>query len=202
MNTQQLRRVVCLAVMTLAPMLAQAHPGHGPGYSQGYNQGFSFYSGLLHPWSGLDHLLAMLAVGLWASQLGGRMRWALPACFVASMLVGASFGLAGAKFGAVEQGIAASVLILGVLVASAKRVPLAFSLLLTGCFAIFHGYAHGAEMSAQNSALNYILGFTLSTAALHLVGLTLGGWFSKHSPQSLRWTGVAIGACGAALLMS
>ena len=191
MNTRSLRRVICLTVMALVPVLAQAHPGH--------SLGLGFYAGLLHPWSGLDHLLAMLAVGIWAAQLGGRMSWALPACFVMLMLVGAGLGFVDVEVGAVEQGLAASVLILGVLIASNTRAPLSLSMLLTGCFAIFHGYAHGAEMPVQSSPLSYLSGFVLSTSCLHLIGLTVGERLTNK--VALRWAGAVIGLSGVCMLV-
>lgn len=193
MNARRLFKLA-VAALTLLPLMVEAHPGHG----LGNELGLGFYAGLMHPWSGLDHLLAMLAVGMWAAQLGGRMRWALPACFVSLMLVGASLGFTGMALSSAEQGIAASVLILGVVLASAKRMSLVSSMALTGCFALFHGYAHGVEMPAQSSALSYLFGFVLSTVGLHLIGLGIGRRLTNR--VVLRWTGAAIALSGAAML--
>jgi urease accessory protein len=190
MSARRLFKFAGATALALLPMLVEAHPGHG----LGSGLGVGFYAGLVHPWSGLDHLLAMLAVGMWAAQLGGRMRWMLPTCFVCLMLMGASLGFTGVALDAAEQGVAASVLILGVVLASAKRMPLMVNMALTACFAIVHGYAHGVAMPAQSSALSYLLGFVLSTAALHLMGLAIGHRLANKA--ALRWTGAAIALSG------
>jgi urease accessory protein len=195
MSPRRLSKFAVATAIAVLPTLVEAHPGHGPGAELGVG----FHAGLLHPWSGLDHLLAMVAIGMWAAQLGGRTRWMLPMCFVSLMLVGASVGFAGVASNAVEQGIAASVLILGLALASAKRVPLLLSMVLTGCFAIFHGYAHGVELPAQSSALSYLFGFVLSTTALHLMGLAIGHRLTNNAV--LRWTGAVIALSGAAMLV-
>ncbi len=155
-----------LAVFALLPVLAQAHPGHGPADS--------FASGLNHPLHGLDHILAMVAVGLWAAQMGGRSRWVVPVTFVSLMTVGGAMGMLGLPLPMVETGILVSVVAMGVLIAAAARLPLAASMALVGVFAIFHGHAHGTEIPAAASGLNYALGFILATALLHACGLGLG----------------------------
>ena len=132
-----LRALRPLALLLLAAPLAQAHPGHGPA---------DFISGLVHPLTGWDHVLAMVAVGLWAAQLGGRARWALPAAFVGAMMAGAAGGIIGLAPAGVETGILASVLILGVAVAAAARLPLGAGLTLVALAGSVHGLAHGAEM--------------------------------------------------------
>jgi len=165
---------------------AAAHPGHG----------MSYMSGLAHPLSGADHLLAMLAVGLWASQLVGRARWLVPASFVTVMTVAGGLGMAGIALPMVESGIAASVLALGLLVAMTARLPVASSSALVALFAVFHGYAHGAEMPAEGSVWAYGLGFVLSTAALHVAGLVLG----RFNHKLARVLGAAIAMAGAAML--
>jgi urease accessory protein len=191
MNTGH--RFLAAFVLMLPATLAVAHPGHElqPGW----------VAGMLHPWSGLDHLLAMLAVGIWAAQLGGRMRWAVPLSFVTLMLVGAGMGMSGIKLGAVEQGIAASVCVLGLLIATAVRVPVLLSVALTGCFAVFHGYAHDMEAPLHSNALLYMSGFALSTITLHILGFMLARALVRHQQQaSLQWTGAAIALSGLALL--
>lgn len=142
----------------------------------------------------------MLAVGLWAAQRGGRARWGLPLAFVAAMIVGAALTQFGLVVPAVEQGIAASVLALGLLVAFAARLPLVASAGLVAVFASFHGAAHSAEMSAFAHPLSYGLGFAAATALLHASGLALGLVAPRFSPQVTRYTGWAIAACGVALL--
>ena len=161
-----------------------------------------FASGFGHPLGGLDHVLAMVAVGLWATQLSGRALWLVPLTFVLTMAVGGSLGFLGIPLPMVETGIAGSVLILGALVALASRLPLAASMALVGLFAIFHGYAHGAEMATESSALWYSLGVMLATAALHGVGIGVG-LAAQHgvSARLLRFSGAAIAAGGALLLV-
>lgn len=174
-----------LALLT-ACGTAAAHPGHG----------MSYMAGLAHPLSGADHLLAMLAVGLWASQLGGRAKWLVPTSFVAVMAIAGAVGMAGIVLPTVESGIAVSVFVLGLLVAVTAKLPLAASSALVALFAAFHGYAHGAEMPAAGSAWGYGLGFVLSTAALHATGLVLG----RFNHKLARVLGAAIAMAGAAML--
>lgn len=182
-----------LAVLLLAPTLAHAHTGIGG--TSGFAHGFE------HPLLGLDHLLAMIAVGLWAAQIGGRALWAVPLTFVSVMAVGGSLGLAGVPVPFVEQGIATSVLLLGLLIALAVRMPLAFSIPLVGLFAICHGHAHGAEMPETASGLAYAAGFMLATAALHSVGIGLGIAIQRGtSAPVIRFAGAAIAAAGIYLL--
>ena len=127
--------------------------------------------GFAHPFTGLDHLLAMVAVGLWASQLGGRALWLLPLTFPVVMAAGAALGFGGVALPWVEIGITVSVLVLGAAVALTYRPALAVSLPLIGLFALLHGYAHGVELPAQTSALTYCAGFVAATLGLHLAGL-------------------------------
>jgi urease accessory protein len=139
----------------------------------------------------------MIAVGLWAAQRGGRARWAVPLAFVSVMTLGALAGNGGLAVPFAEQGIAASVLILGILIAAAVRLPLAASMMLVGVFALFHGYAHGAEMPASASGLTYGMGFVAATAALHLFGIGLGMTAQKFATEkTLRYAGGAIAGCG------
>lgn len=198
MNTQttktSFKTTSLLALLALVPVLASAHPGHG---THGFASGFS------HPLLGLDHILAMVAVGLWAAQLGGRSLWAVPATFVGVMSVGGMLGLLGVPLPMVEAGILASVLILGLFIATAVRLPLAASMLLVGAFALFHGHAHGTEIPATASGLTYGLGFVLSTATLHVCGLGLGLFAQNrlHAPV-LRYAGAAIAVSGLCLALA
>jgi urease accessory protein len=150
---------------------------------------------LVHPFTGLDHLLAMLAVGLWAAQLGGRWTWAVPAAFVASMALGGALGFAGVTLPFVEPLIAASVLVLGLLIALQVRLPHS-GLALAGAFAIFHGIAHAAEMPGDAARIVHVGGFVLATALLHAMGVGLG-----LLPRA-RWAGVPVAIAGLWLLAS
>lgn len=185
--------LIALALLATGGM---AH-AHTPGLPH-----MDFAAGLGHPLSGVDHVLAMVAVGLWASQLGGRALWLVPLTFVLTMAVGGSLGFLGVPLPQVELGIAGSVLILGLLIAMARRLPLAASMALVGVFALFHGHAHGAEMAAESSAVWYSLGFMLATAALHGIGIGIGLAAARDMPaQWLRVGGAAIAAGGVMLLV-
>lgn len=187
-----MKKITVSLLLTLVTPVALAHSGHSSADSLAH--------GLLHPLAGLDHLLAMLAVGLWAAQLGGQARWALPVSFIGVMLVGGLLALAGVALPLVEPGIAGSVLVFGALVALGRRVPLALGVALTGVFAVFHGYAHGAEMVPGNNVALYALGFVLATAALHGTGL-LAGWLTRRQAGlALRWSGALVAVAGVALL--
>jgi urease accessory protein len=189
-DTSFCSRLLPLLAVFLLPALAQAHPGV-PGHTHG------FVNGLAHPLTGLDHICAMVAVGLWAAQRGGRALWLVPAVFVSVMILGGALGLAAVPVPFVEPGIAASVLVLGVLIAAAVRLPLPASALLVGLFALFHGYAHGAEMPGSASGLAYGLGFVAATASLHLLGIGLGLLAQRFgSARLVRYAGAAIAACG------
>lgn len=163
-------------------------------------QGGGFDAGFTHPFSGLDHLLAMTAVGLWASQLGGRARWAVPLAFMGAMSVGAGLALAGVKLPMVESGIAASVLVLGLMIAFAARLPVAVSAILVGAFAVFHGHAHGEELPQAASEALYAAGFLLATGTLHVFGLVLGSQMHRlMKPVWLRTLGGGIATIGAVM---
>ncbi len=136
--------------------------------------GAGFAGGLAHPFLGLDHLLAMLAVGLWAAQLGGANLWRIPMAFVTAMAGGAVFANPSISVSWLETAIAASVLALGLMVAFRLRFPSLLGLLAVSTFALFHGFAHGLEMPQAASPYGYGLGFVLATASLHLAGVLLG----------------------------
>jgi len=177
-----------LAVLSV-PSLAHAHVGVG--------QTSGFAHGLAHPFTGLDHLAAMVAVGLWAAQRRGRALWAVPLTFVSVMSVGGLLGMVGVSIPFVEMGIIASVLVLGVLVAAAVRLPLVAGSFLVGLFAVFHGHAHGAEMPETVSGLTYGIGFIMATGVLHGCGIGLGLLGRKlASPRVIRYAGGAIAAFG------
>jgi urease accessory protein len=156
-----------LALMiALAAGPASAHSGTGlPG---------GFMSGFLHPLSGVDHMLAMVSVGLWGAFLGRPLVYALPVIFPTVMAVGGVMGMAGVPMPPVEIGIAVSVLVLGGLIALAVRAPVWAACVLVGAFAIFHGYAHGQELPSAADPIGFSLGFVLSTGLLHVAGIGLG----------------------------
>jgi urease accessory protein len=179
----------------VVPSLAHAHVGFG--------ETNGFFHGVSHPLTGIDHLCAMIAVGLWAAQTGGRAIWAVPLAFVSVMLLGGAFGIAGVHFLFAETGIALSVLTLGVFIAAAVRLALPASILVVGLFALCHGHAHGAEMPATASALGYAGGFALVTALLHVAGISLGIGIAKiASAKIVRFAGGAIALGGFGLWVS
>jgi urease accessory protein len=178
----------------LATRIAEAHPGH--------NGHGGFSGGFAHPFSGIDHILAMIAVGLLATQIGGKALWMLPLTFVTLMAGGGLLNMAGMSVPWVEQGIMASVLVLGLLIASAVKMPLAIPLSLIGLFAVCHGYAHVAEMRAGLSPAGYALGFIMATTILHGIGISLGLAARRLATHQLvRLGGAAIAVCGLLLFM-
>lgn len=183
-----------LAVLILAvPALAMAHPGH--------EAGDAFASGLGHPVGGLDHVLAMVGVGLWAATTGGRALWAMPLAFVLAMLGGGVAGALGVPFPAVEPMILASIVLLGVAVALALRPPLPLALGGIALFGLAHGHAHGAEGPVSGMAL-YALGFVLATAALHGAGLLAGLGLARLNSRAARAMGGGTALAGLALAFS
>lgn len=184
MRTHFIRGSFVLIAMAFSS-IAYAHPGHGD----------SYLAGVVHPFMGLDHLLAMLAVGVWAFQLGGRAKWLVPASFVALMAVAGALGMTGIALPMVESSIATSVLLLGLLIAFAVKMPPVLGAAIVGVFAVFHGYAHGTEMPLLATPLQYGIGFVLSTVALHGIGLLLGQGLHKQAVW-LRAAGALIAAGG------
>jgi urease accessory protein len=177
----------CLALISSA---ALAHPGHGEGLTGGF----------AHPFGGIDHMLAMVAVGLWASQLGRRAMLLLPVLFPGVMAAGAIMGGHGVALPWVEAGIVASVVVLGAVVAFGWRVSIPISAALVGVFALFHGYAHGTEFASGGSALLYGAGFVIATVVLHAIGLGIG--VLARRPVVMRTTGGAIAAAGLLLIVT
>ena len=160
-----------------------------------------FATGIAHPFIGLDHLLAMVAVGMWAAQRGGRHLLLLPATFVATMAAGAVAGAYGLPLPQVEGMVALSVLVLGLLVALALNTRWVWPVSLVALFALFHGHAHGTEMPEFSAPWLYFAGFTIATAALHAIGVAAGVAL-KTRPGILRAGGVAIGLAGSWLLFA
>jgi urease accessory protein len=185
MKKNSSKLLLTLSLLVLLPRLASAHILLGT--SHGFADGF------LHPLTGWDHLLAMFAVGLWAAQHRGRALWLIPSSFVGVMLLGGILGLAGLSVPGAQAAIALSVLALGGLVATMTRFRPSLSMMVVGLFALFHGYAHGHEMPAAAAALPFSIGFVLSTAFLHGLGIA-AGLRLRQQPRVLRWAGAAIAA--------
>lgn len=185
-----------LAILWLfLPSIAFAHTGVGQ--TTGFMHGFS------HPFGGADHLLAMVAAGLWGSQIGGKTIWIVPCTFVSVMMIGGFLGFSGVPLPYIEEGMVASVLMLGILIAGAFKLPLRYSTSIVGFFAIIHGHAHGAEMPGTVGGVPYTAGFALATAMLHLVGMGLGIPLQKTNLQMInRFAGGAIALSGIYLAIS
>lgn len=178
--------------LTLAAGPALAHTGVGT--VSGFAAGFG------HPIGGVDHVLATVAVGILAAQQGGRALWLVPASFVVMMMAGGALGVAGVALPYVETGILGSVIVLGIIIAAGRRLPVALAMTLAGAFAVFHGHAHGTEMPLDASGFTYGAGFVLATALLHAVGIGLGLGAAKIArPPALRIGGGAIALAGLAL---
>jgi urease accessory protein len=168
---------------------AEAHVNKG--------EAIGFLSGVRHPISGLDHVLAMIAVGLWGAQLGAPAIWMLPVAFPMVMALGGMMGLLGIPLPGVEYGIAASMILLGAAVLLELRPPLALAAALVSFFAIFHGHAHGTELPPGQSGLLYSMGFVMATGCLHGVGISIGlvhRW--TWGQMLLRFAGAFIGGAG------
>ncbi len=178
---------------TLAAAPAFAHTGEG---AVG-----GFFGGFTHPLFGLDHVVAMVAVGLWGSFLGAPAIWVLPIVFPLVMALGGVLGIVGVPLPAVEIGIAVSAIVLGLMVAASARPPLWIAGVLVGAFAIFHGYAHGTELPAGADAVAFSAGFVIATGLLHLSGIAFG--LLAHWPAgriAVRTAGAAIALVGIAFL--
>ncbi|MEW6354173.1 MAG: HupE/UreJ family protein [Pseudomonadota bacterium] len=154
-------------------------------------KGLGFYQGFIHPLVGFDHLLVMLAVGMWAAQVGGRARWLIPCAFMMMLALGAAAAVTGWPLPQVELGIASSIVLSGLLIATAARIPLVWAVGVVGLFALFHGHAHGAEMPQAATPWVYAMGFMLSTGALHGLGVVMGMMHSYCWPARLLRLGGA-----------
>lgn len=187
------RSTLKLLLGLLLPGAAMAHTG---------GEAHSFMAGALHPLGGMDHLLAMLAVGLVAGCAGGWMRWALPAAFVSAMAAGAGLGAKGIGVPFVEFGIAFSLIAFGAVLVARRSLSAPLMIALTAGFAMFHGHAHGTEMGVGLSAMPYAMGFMLATALLHVAGvlLTTNTLLPLRQVTLRKWSGGAITAAGLASL--
>jgi urease accessory protein len=197
-KTQGATRVVRLTLLSLALALAipEALWAHEGGAAVG------LLNGLKHPVSGMDHVLAMIAVGLWGAQLGAPAVWALPVTFPVVMAFGGMLGLLGVPIPGVEVGIAVSAIVLGALVMGEVRAPLAVTAVVVGIFAIFHGHAHGAELPEGASGITYSLGFVVATGMLHGVGIGIGTIHRWSAGRKLiRLAGAAVCVAGVSFLL-
>lgn len=174
---KRLAAAAVLLALSAAPAFAHLNPAeHG-----------SFMAGISHPLFGMDHLLAMAAVGLWAALLGGRSAWLVPTAFVGTMMAGFAVALMGLGLPFVEPVIAASVVVIGLLALVALQVPTVVGMIMVGFFAFFHGYAHGGELG-EAGALPFCVGFAISTAFLHAVGVGVGLGMGRIARGSAgRW---------------
>lgn len=188
-----MKKLQLCILFLLMPITAFAH--------QAGTESAGLFAGVLHPLSGLDHLLAMVAVGLWASQMGQKAAWTLPSTFITAMIAGVIVAMAGVSVPYVETGILLSVLVLGGLIATAWVLPTVFSIGIVGSFALFHGYAHGSEVSAVSMA--YIAGFVVSTAFLHATGVFSGLFLRQlNSEKIARFAGGLITLTGLYLVFA
>jgi urease accessory protein len=182
--------------IALLPTVALAHTGVGD--TVGFSHGF------IHPLTGIDHVLAMMMVGVFAWQLGGRALWLVPITFVLVMAIGGVLGVTGIGVPFIEIGIALSVIVLGASVAFRIKAPMAIAMAVVGLFAIFHGHAHGSEMPENAAGMTYGLGFMIATALLHLGGIGLGFLIGrigdKRGPVFVRAAGAAAAVAGLAIL--
>lgn len=185
---------LCFALpLALIAAQASAHTG------EGINSGFA--SGFWHPILGWDHVVAMVAVGMWGAFLGTPAIWILPVVFPLVMAVGGALGIAGVPLPMVETGIALSGVVLGLLVAFAVRAPIWVAAVIVGVFAVFHGHAHGAELPEAFSAYGYAVGFVVGTGLLHLAGIAIGFLTRTQSGTlAVRAAGGLVALVGAAFL--
>ncbi len=187
------RLAFLIGSLTLLAGPALAHTGQGVG---------GLYAGIMHPLNGLDHVVAMVAVGLWGGILGKPALWQLPVAFPVIMAVAGAFGAVGVPLPGVEVGIALSGIVLGAMVLFAVKMPVWTAMMIVGVFAIFHGHAHGAELPTSVNPMAYALGFVLATGTLHLSGIAvgaLGHWSAGR--VVVRASGAAISMAGAAFLV-
>lgn len=186
-----LRKIVAAAValwcFTGGPAFAHVGLGHVTGFAHGF----------VHPLSGLDHIIAMVAVGLYAANLGGRNLWLVPSAFVATMIIGGILGYSGFSLPLVEGGIGLSVVVMSLVVAAGVNLPTGAAMALVSLFALFHGHAHGSEGTALASFLPYAAGFVIATASLHFAGIGLGLGLDKFGTSASLALKRAVGVAGA-----
>jgi urease accessory protein len=190
------RVLPALALVAVAAALAAAAASPAHAHVEGAGAVGGFASGFAHPLLGLDHVVAMVAVGLWGAFLGAPALWLLPVVFPLVMAAGGALGVLGVPLPAVEVGIALSAVVLGALVAFGARLPLWVAAVIVGAFAVFHGHAHGTELPEAASPVTYAAGFVIATGLLHLCGIGLG--------LLLRWPAgrLAVRAGGGAIALA
>jgi urease accessory protein len=186
------KKILSVLALSLAPAVALAHPGHGDA---------GFVNAFAHPFTGIDHLLMMLCVGVWAGRIGGRARWQLPATFLSAMLVGWVLGAQGFVIAGVETGIAASLIALGVLFIARATLSRALQLAIIASFALLHGMAHSAELGAETPLLS-AAGFLGAGALLHVSGIALTALLPKHNAAIYRGLGAVLALVGGGLLVA
>ncbi len=187
--------IFSLIVSLLLPNLAYAHVDASDG---------GFWSGLNHPVLGLDHLLAMVSVGVLSAQMGGRAIWSVPTTFVLVMLLGGILGMQNIQLISVELGIAFSVFVLGIAIAADKKFSAIWTMFFVGIFALFHGHAHGVEMPSLASPVLYALGFVSGTAVIHIAGVVIGSYAnsSAYGEKLMRYSGAGIAGTGLYFIFS
>lgn len=179
MTTQRSLLSFTLAfLLSLISNIAYAHDGSNVPIG-------GFLVGLIHPVLGNDHLLAMLSVGILSAQIGGRAIWTVPATFVGVMAIGGALGFTDINLTSTEMGIAASLVILGLVIAAERRLPIQLAMVGVGFFAIFHGFAHGTEMPETAQPVLYALGFLTGTVAIHIAGVVIGD-IARHYKRGKR----------------
>jgi len=190
-----------LGLVILIPTLLLIFPSTASAHTEAGLVG-GFLSGFEHPLTGLDHLVAMVAVGMWGAYLGARATWMLPVVFPVVMAFGGAAGVLGLPLPGVEIGIALSALLLGLAVAFATKPPLWLAAVLVGVFAVFHGHAHGTELPKSANALAYAIGFVIATGLLHLGGIGIGTLARRPWGQiAVRVCGGVVAAVGAGFLV-
>lgn len=192
----RMTKLLMTAGLMLTATVAVAHPGHG---AHTHND---FLSGLLHPMMGIDHLLAMAAIGFWSIRQSAGMKRGAPLFVVGGMVLGAAIAWSGVSLAGVETGIAMSVLLAGVLIATMAKLPTAIGGTLVALFMVTHGYAHGAEMTAGASLMAYMAGFVIATLAITFVGRGLGTVMLKADNRVIRAVGGVVAVIGGVLAVS
>jgi urease accessory protein len=190
---KNMMKIIAIALLSVITPLAEAHTGvaqHG------------FMSGLAHPFLGLDHLLAMLAVGIWAGRSGAKASWRIPTAFIGIIAISALLSQGLTSMPLIENGIAVSLLLLGLFIVLAVKLPVAIGMVVVSLFAVFHGVAHGVELPVAASPLWYVSGFVLATALLHAAGLVAARAKSDLSLIIVRLTGAVIATTGGVMLLA
>ncbi len=193
MKEMTMKKILATVFLLIMAPLAEAHTGLVQN---------GFMSGLSHPLLGLDHLLAMLGVGLWAGRAGGKARWWLPLTFIAVMFISAIVAQGMATLPLIENGIAVSLLLIGLFIVFAIKIPMIAGIAIVSLFAVFHGAAHGMEWPLAVSPYSYVSGFVITTAVLHIVGVLTGGARFEKADLTVRLAGMLTSIIGGGLLLA